>query len=53
LRSHDIALAVVGAILELVAIRVADGQTAQLAALPEPLTEFVLTQVAPEGTGSS
>jgi AcrR family transcriptional regulator len=45
--SHDIALAVVGAILELVAIRVADGESAQLPQLTEPLTEFVLRQVTP------
>jgi AcrR family transcriptional regulator len=47
--SHDIALAVVGAILELVAIRVADGRTAELPQLAEPLTDFVLAQVAPAG----
>ena len=45
--SHDIALAVVGAILELVAIRVADDRSAQLPELTEPLTEFVLRQVTP------
>jgi AcrR family transcriptional regulator len=45
--SRDMALAVVGAILELVAIRVADGEIARLPELTEPLTDFVLRQVAP------
>jgi len=45
--SHDIALAVVGAILELVAIRVADDESARLPELSEPLTEFVLRHVTP------
>jgi AcrR family transcriptional regulator len=45
--SRDMALAVVGAILELVAIRVADDEIAQLPELTEPLTEFVLRQVTP------
>ena len=45
--SRDMALATVGAILELVAIRVTDGETARLEELTEPLTEFVLRQVTP------
>ena len=43
--SHDIALALVGAILELVAIRIEDGDAAQLPGLAEPLTDFVAQHV--------
>jgi hypothetical protein len=39
--SHDIALALVGAILELVATRIEDGRTAQLPELTDSLTDFV------------
>jgi AcrR family transcriptional regulator len=45
--SHDIAFALVGAILELVSARVEDGRFAELRELTEPLTEFVLLHVAP------
>jgi AcrR family transcriptional regulator len=45
--SHDIALALVGAILELVTIRIEDGRTAQLVELSDSLTEFVAGNVAP------
>ena len=45
--SHDIALALVGAILELVAIRIEDGRTAQLPDLCQSLTDFVGRHVAP------
>jgi AcrR family transcriptional regulator len=48
---HDIALAIVGAILELVAIRIEDGRTSELVALTEPLTDFVERNVAPRPTG--
>jgi AcrR family transcriptional regulator len=48
---HDIALAVVGAILELVAIRIEDGRTSELVELTEPLTDFVERNVAPRRTG--
>jgi AcrR family transcriptional regulator len=45
--SHDVALALVGAILELVAIRIDDGQTEQLPDLCPLLTDFVGRHVAP------
>jgi AcrR family transcriptional regulator len=45
--SHDVALALVGAILELVAIRIEDGQIAQLPDLCPLLTDFVGHHVAP------
>jgi AcrR family transcriptional regulator len=44
--SHDIALALVGAILELVATRIEDGRTAQLPELTDSLTDFVASNVA-------
>ncbi len=46
--SRDIALAVVGAILELVSTYIADGRTAELVALTEPLTAFVERIVVPD-----
>ncbi len=49
--SHDIALAVVGAVLELVTLRIEDGRTPQLQELTEPLTDFVGSHVAPTGPG--
>lgn len=49
--SHDISLALVGAIVELVASRIEDGRTADLAELTEPLTEFVASHVAQSGIG--
>lgn len=45
--SHEIALALVGAILELVSIRIEDGALGELTELTQPLTEFVERQVAP------
>ncbi len=45
--SREIALALVGAILELVAVRIEDGAVQQLTELTQPLTEFVERQVAP------
>jgi hypothetical protein len=42
----DAALALVGAVLELVAIRVADGRIAELPGLADLLTDFVLRHVA-------
>ena len=44
--AHDAALALIGAILELVAIRVADGRVAELPGLADLLTDFVLRHVA-------
>jgi AcrR family transcriptional regulator len=44
---HDIALALVGAILELVAIRIDDGLTHELPELAGLLADFVERQVAP------
>jgi AcrR family transcriptional regulator len=44
--SHDISRALVGAILELVSIRIEDGRTAELPELTEPLTDFVTRHVA-------
>jgi AcrR family transcriptional regulator len=41
----DVALAVVGAILELVSTRVEEGRTSELAELTEPLSEFVVRNV--------
>ena len=46
---RDAALALVGAILELVAIRVADGRIAELPGLADLLTDFVLRHVAAGG----
>jgi AcrR family transcriptional regulator len=43
---HDAALALIGAILELVAIRVGDGRIAELPGLADLLTDFVLRHVA-------
>jgi AcrR family transcriptional regulator len=43
----DVALAVVGAILELVSTRVEEGRTSELAELTEPLSEFVVRNVLP------
>jgi AcrR family transcriptional regulator len=45
--SQDIAFALVGAILELVSVRIADRRFAELAELAKPLTDFVLRHVAP------
>jgi AcrR family transcriptional regulator len=45
--SHDMALAIVGAIVQLAAIRIADDRTAELPKLAKPLTDFILRQVAP------
>jgi AcrR family transcriptional regulator len=47
--SPDIAVALVGAILEVVAIRVEDNRADTLPSLTEPLTEFVKQHVAPNG----
>jgi AcrR family transcriptional regulator len=44
-----IALALVGAILELVAIRVDEGRAVELPELEEPLTDFLLQHVAARG----
>jgi AcrR family transcriptional regulator len=44
--SHEAALGLIGAILELVAIRVGDGRIAELPALADLLTDFVLRHVA-------
>ena len=44
---HDIAIALVAATIELAAIRIADGHAGTLPALAEPLTDFVVRQVAP------
>ena len=43
--SGDVALGVVGAILELVSTRVEEGRTAELAELTEPLSDFVIRNV--------
>jgi AcrR family transcriptional regulator len=43
--TDDVALGIVGAILELVATRVEEGRTAELAELTEPLSEFVIRNV--------
>jgi AcrR family transcriptional regulator len=43
----DVALGVVGAILELVSTRVEEGRTSELAELTEPLSEFVVRNVLP------
>ena len=43
--SYEIALGLVGAILELVATRVEDGRTSELAELAEPLSGFVVRNV--------
>jgi AcrR family transcriptional regulator len=45
--SGDVALGVVGAILELVSNRIEDGRTADLPELNEPLSEFVQRNVLP------
>jgi AcrR family transcriptional regulator len=47
--SHDIALALVGAILELVATRIEDGRTADLPELTDSLSHLVACNVAPTG----
>ncbi len=47
--SHDIALALVGAILELVALRIEDNEIGTLTRLTRPLTEFVVRNVAARG----
>ena len=44
---HDIAVALVAAVLELAAIRIADGRTDSLHELAEPLLDFVGCHVAP------
>jgi AcrR family transcriptional regulator len=46
---HDAALALVGAIVQLAALRIEDGRVEELPALAGMLTEFVLRQVAPAG----
>ena len=43
----EVALAVVGAILELVSNQVEEGRTGELPELTEPLTEFVIRNVLP------
>jgi AcrR family transcriptional regulator len=43
----DVALGVVGAILELVSNRIEDGRTADLPELTEPLSEFVVRNILP------
>ena len=43
--SGDVALGLVGAILECVSTRVEEGRTAELAELTEPLSEFVIHNV--------
>ena len=48
--SHDIALALVGAMAELIAIRIDDGQTRQLPELTERLADFVGRHVASAST---
>ena len=47
LLAGDVALGVVGAILELVSTRVEEGRTSELAELTEPLSEFVVRNVLP------
>jgi AcrR family transcriptional regulator len=46
----DVALGVVGAILELVSTRVEEGRTAELAELTDPLADFVIRNVLPNGS---
>jgi AcrR family transcriptional regulator len=48
---HDVALALVGAILELVAIRIDDDRTRHLPELTDVLTDFVERHVAPRTSG--
>jgi AcrR family transcriptional regulator len=48
--SGDVALGVVGAILELVSDRVEEGKTAELAELTDPLADFVVRNVIPKGS---
>jgi AcrR family transcriptional regulator len=48
--SGDVALGVVGAILELVSDRVEEGKTGELAELIDPLAEFVIRNVLPTGS---
>jgi hypothetical protein len=43
--SGDVALGVVGAILEVVSMRVEEGRTAELVELTEPLSQFVIRNV--------
>jgi AcrR family transcriptional regulator len=45
--SDEVALAVVGAILELVSTRVQEGRTEDLAELADPLADFVIRNVLP------
>ena len=49
--SHDSALALVGAISEMIAIRIEDGQTRELADLTESLADFAVRHVASRQTG--
>ncbi|MEA2418789.1 MAG: hypothetical protein QOE60_995 [Thermoleophilaceae bacterium] len=48
--SGDVALGVVGAILECVSTRVEEGRTAELAELTDPLSEFVIRNVLATGS---
>lgn len=48
--SGDVAMGVVGAILELVSDRVEEGKTAELAELTDPLSDFVIRNVLPTGS---
>jgi AcrR family transcriptional regulator len=45
--THEIALALIGALVQLAAIYIADDRTAELPKLGRPLTGFVLSHVAP------
>jgi AcrR family transcriptional regulator len=47
--SGDVALGVVGAILELVSNRVEEGRTAEIVELADPLADFVIRNVMPTG----
>jgi AcrR family transcriptional regulator len=47
--SGDVALGVVGAILELVSNRVEEGHTAEIVELADPLADFVIRNVIPTG----
>ncbi|MEA2401274.1 MAG: hypothetical protein QOK00_1677 [Thermoleophilaceae bacterium] len=48
--SEDVALGVVGAILELVSTRVEEGRTSELAELADSLADFVIRNVLPSST---
>jgi AcrR family transcriptional regulator len=48
--SDEVALGVVGAILELVSTRIEEGRTEELAELTDPLADFVIRNVLPNGT---